>query len=118
MSPANPLVAALLERTLPFLSFSTFIVLFGVYEMLIGISFLIPRAERWALSLFVPHVLMTCGPLILLPAVTWQAFLTPTIEGQYIIKNVLLVAAVCSVAAQTSPSRRDSGASIVELAAG
>ena len=33
------------------------------------------------------------GPLIFLPEVTWQKFLMfPTLEGQYILKNVALLA--------------------------
>ena len=31
-------------------------------------------------------------PLVFLPAFTWQSFLVPTLEGQYIIKNVLIMA--------------------------
>ena len=35
----------------------------------------------------------TFGPLVFLPSATWQRFLfVPTLEGQYIIKNVVLLA--------------------------
>ena len=34
----------------------------------------------------------TVMPLITLPDVTWRAFPVATLEGQYIIKNVVLVA--------------------------
>ncbi|HVY68145.1 MAG TPA: hypothetical protein VHA30_04610, partial [Patescibacteria group bacterium] len=88
-SPANPLVASLLERTLPFLSFQQFIVVFALFEMLIGILFLLPGWERLLGLLLAVHLLTTFLPLLLLPAVTWQGFLVPTLEGQYIIKNVL-----------------------------
>jgi hypothetical protein len=99
-SPANPLVQALLERTLPFISFQTFIVFLGVYEVAIGLVFTIPRLERFAFAMVVPHLVMTAGPLVFLPAVAWTGFLVPTLEGQYIIKNVLIVATVAGLAAQ------------------
>jgi uncharacterized membrane protein YkgB len=99
-SPANPLVQNLLEHTLPFISFERFILFLGVYEVAIGVAFTIPRLERLAFALVVPHLFMTAGPLVFLPAVAWQSFLVPTMEGQYIIKNVLIVATVAGLAAQ------------------
>ena len=91
-SPANGLVSDLLHRTLPLITFEQFIVCFGIFEMLIGISFLIKGWERFALALLFPHMITTFLPLILLPQVTWQGPFTPTLEGQYIIKNVLILA--------------------------
>src|ERR1051325_4346703 len=42
VSPANAMVRSLQARTLPFLSFDHFIILFALFEMLIGILFMIP----------------------------------------------------------------------------
>ncbi len=91
-SPASPLVSDLLEKTLPFMSFSTFIVIFGLYEVLIGILFLIPKLRYIAVALLIPHLIMTTGPILLLPAIAWSGWFIPTLEGQYIIKNILIVA--------------------------
>ena len=91
LSPASPMVQELLKTTMPFMGFSTFIVLFACFEMLIGVLFLIPRLEKIAFSLFVIHMATTIMPLFLMPDMTWQGFLTPTLEGQYIIKNIVLV---------------------------
>jgi uncharacterized membrane protein YkgB len=102
-SPANPLVKNLLEHTLPFIRFEQFIVGLGVYEIVIGVAFAVPRLERLAIALVIPHLLMTAGPLVLLPTVAWNGFLMPTMEGQYIIKNVLIVATAAVVAAQLRP---------------
>ncbi|MBI4225348.1 MAG: hypothetical protein HY617_03370 [Candidatus Sungbacteria bacterium] len=102
-SPANPLVEALLSRTLPFLTFEQFIFWFGVYEMTIGIAFLVPKLERIAIVLLIPHMITTALPLVLLPQITWQSFLTPTLEGQYIIKNCVIVALAFSIAARLQP---------------
>lgn len=99
-SPANPLVAALLERTLPFMSFHTFIVLFGIFEMIIGIAFLASGLERLAILLLVIHLVTTVMPLFVLPAVTWQHAFVPTLEGQYIIKNILIIALAIVIAAR------------------
>lgn len=104
-SSANPMVKDLLHATMPFMSWETFIVLFSFYEMLIGIIFLFPGLERVAIALFVPHMIMTFLPLVFLPAMTWQSFLTPTLEGQYIIKNLVLIALAMGIAANLTPMR-------------
>jgi len=103
VSPANPMVSDLLHRTLPFLTFAHFIFVLGLWEMAIGICFLVPRMERLAIALLLPHMVTTFMPLVLLPALTWQGFLIPTLEGQYIIKNLVIIALALAVAAQMQP---------------
>ncbi|MBY0376652.1 hypothetical protein K2P96_01635 [Patescibacteria group bacterium] len=44
-SPANPLVAGLLERMLPGIPFSSFIIFLGVFEMTIASLFIFKGAE-------------------------------------------------------------------------
>lgn len=102
-SPANPLVAQLLHTTLPFLTFEQFIIGFGIFEMIIGITFLIPKAERLAMALLIPHMITTALPLFFLPQIAWQSLLVPTLEGQYIIKNLALVALAFGIAAHLTP---------------
>ncbi len=101
LSPAGPLVTDLFNHTLgialPFLDASTFVVLLGGLEVLIGILFLIPHTERIALYLLIPHMITTIMPLFLLPEVAWQSSLVPTLEGQYMIKNILIVALFATV---------------------
>ncbi len=105
-SPANPMVDSLLAHTMPFMTFQTFIILLGVYEMIIGIVFLIPRLERVAIFLLIPHLVVTTMPLILLPSMTWQSWFIPTLEGQYIIKNILIIAVALDLAASLKPVRK------------
>lgn len=100
------MVADLMQATLPFMTWETFIILFSLYEMMIGISFLFPRLARFSIALLIPHMIMTCLPLIFLPDMTWQGFLTPTLEGQYIIKNLVIIAAAMGIAAHLHPMRR------------
>jgi hypothetical protein len=102
-SPANPLVMDLMNTTLPFMTWDVFIVLFAIYEMIIGISFLIPRLERLAIALLLPHMVMTILPLVFLQSITWQGFMTPTLEGQYIIKNLVIIALAMGIAAHLHP---------------
>ena len=97
-SPAGPLVSDLLHRTLPFVTYENFIMGFGFYEMIIGISFLIPRLERLAIALLIPHMITTFMPLVLLPSITWKNIFVPTLEGQYIIKNLVIIALAFSMA--------------------
>ena len=97
-SPANPLVESLLNKTLPFIRFDQFIVFLGIWEMIIGITFLIPKATRITIAFLIPHMITTFMPLILLPSVAWKSFLIPTLEGQYIIKNLLIIALAVGIA--------------------
>jgi uncharacterized membrane protein YkgB len=93
-SPANPLVEKLLNTTMPGVSFTQFIIAFGILEIIIGILFLIPRFEKLVLILFVLHMITTALPLYFLAPMVWQRTLIPTLEGQYIIKNLALIAVV------------------------
>ena len=100
-SPANPLVSSLLGKTLPFISFSTFIIALGCFEMLIGVMFLYSKLDKWSAGLLAVHLFTTFMPLILLPAMAWQGFMTPTLEGQYIIKNILILALAVVILSHT-----------------
>lgn len=106
LSPASGVVQRLFENTIPFMSFSTFLILFGLFECLIGVLFLIRGVERVVIPLLFVHMVTTFGPLVFLPSETWQAFLVPTLEGQYIIKNLVIIAAAIGIAAHLHPIRR------------
>lgn len=100
-SPASPLVQSLQEKTLPFLTFSQFIIIFALFEMVIGILFLIPRCTRVVFVLFILHMGMTLMPLVLLPEFAWHGFMVPTLEGQYMIKNLVLISLASSILVNT-----------------
>jgi uncharacterized membrane protein YkgB len=103
MSPASPLATALTERTVGLDLFGPLFIVLAIVECLIGILFLIPKAVRIVLPLLLIHMVIVCGPLILVPELTWSAPLIPTLEGQYIIKNVAIVALAFGIAAHTEP---------------
>lgn len=95
-SPASPIVAGLLAKTMPFIPFNIFIILFGLFEVVIGILFIIPNAEHYALVLFLIHMITTILPLFIMSEV-WAHMFIPTLEGQYIIKNIALIACAVTV---------------------
>lgn len=97
LSPAGDLVKAMHDMLIPFIDLRTFMVLFGLLEMVVGSLFLIPKVTKYAKLIFFGHVTTTILPLVLLPAMIWSGFLTPTLEGQYIIKNILLIALVLNI---------------------
>ncbi len=97
VSPASPLVDALLAVTMPWITTTTFNVLFGLFEMAIGTLFLFHKCDRVTLPVFVAHIAMTMLPLFLLPRLIWTAPFVPTLEGQYILKNLVLVALAAAI---------------------
>ena len=105
LSPASGLVEELFNRTIPFVDFGSFLTAFAVLEIIIGILFLIKGAERVVIPLLFFHMATTTLPLFVLPQVTWLAPFVPTLEGQYIIKNILIVAAGIFIAANLTPLR-------------
>lgn len=106
LSPAGPLVAALLQKTIPFLTPEQFIFYFGWLEMAIGLLFLIPQLSRAVILILALHLITTAGPLVLLPQITWQSWFVPTLEGQYIIKNLLIIATAMGITANLKPWKR------------
>lgn len=99
-SPANPLVKQLLSQTLPQMSFETFILFFGLLEALIGLLFLMKNEwiSRVTIAIMWLHMATTILPLFILPQIAWSAPFVPTLEGQYIIKNVALIALTIQLA--------------------
>lgn len=91
-SPAEELVHHLSQITTSyFIDDEIFIPAFGLFEVLLGISFLMKRWTTLSVVILWVHMTMTVMPLILLPEDSWQTLLTPTLTGQYIIKNLALL---------------------------
>lgn len=107
LSPASAMVLTLQHATLPsFIGDHAFMVGFGLFEVFIGIAFIIPRAERVAIPLMAAHMVMTALPLFVLPHMVWTSWFVPTLEGQYIIKNIALIAVAMGIASRLVPFRR------------
>ncbi|TAK03681.1 hypothetical protein EPO34_00775 [Patescibacteria group bacterium] len=103
ISPTSPLVLALLDKTMPGISPDTFMLAFGAFETVIGLLFLFPVAVRLVVALMAAHMAMTVLPLALLPGMTWTGPFVPTLEGQYILKNLVLLALALTMVAATPP---------------
>ena len=72
----------------------------AAWETLIGLGLLTGRFLRATLLLLAVQMLGTLTPLVLFPAETFTIFpFAPTLEGQYIIKNIVLIGAAMVVGA-------------------
>jgi uncharacterized membrane protein YphA (DoxX/SURF4 family) len=95
LSPATDLAL----RTIDVLSFGLMpenlgLVLLATLETAIGLGFLTGRYMRLTLGLLVFQMAGTLTPLALFPAEAFMIFpYAPTLEGQYIIKNLVLIGA-------------------------
>ncbi len=103
LSPAGPLAEALVVKIFGAADFDLLFHLLAAFECLIGLLFLFPKATRLAIPLLLIHMLIVCSPLILLPELAWSQPFVPTLEGQYIIKNLAIAALAIGIAAQTKP---------------
>ena len=103
LSPAGPIAEALVAQTVGAQHFDLLFYTLALLECVIGVLFLFPKLTRVVIPLLLIHMVIVCSPLLLLPSHTWESFLVPTLEGQYIIKNVAIVALAIGVAAQTRP---------------
>tara|TARA_Y100000991_G_scaffold212376_1_gene196347 strand:- start:6040 stop:6456 length:417 start_codon:yes stop_codon:yes gene_type:complete len=93
-SPAKDLI---LETVfwMPLLSAENWVVIIGYWEMAIGLCFLSKKTTLIAVVLMFLQMVGTFLPLLILPEKTFQdgnPFL-PTLEGQYIIKNIIIITA-------------------------
>ena len=92
LSPAQGLIIDTVYW-MPFLSPEDWVIVIGYWEMLIGLFFLAKKTTFYAMLLLFLQMSGTFMPLVLLPSVTFQDsnYLLPTLEGQYIIKNIIII---------------------------
>lgn len=71
------------------------LIVIGWWEVVIGVTFLFSRTTKIAIALLFLQMFGTFIPLVVLPEVTFQNgnIFTPSLEGQYIIKNILIISA-------------------------
>jgi putative oxidoreductase len=88
-------VMELLKHTYSFLPLKPFAAALGVWEVLVGVGLLSGRALRWALVLMCLHMAGTFGAMLLSPSLFFHGGnpLWLTVEGEFVIKNLVLVAA-------------------------
>ena len=109
LSAAAPLV----EKTthwMPFFNPGTWVAIIGWWEVAIGVSFLFRKTLRIAIALLALQMVGTFMPLVMLPSITFQSGhipYAPTVEGQYIIKNLLIISAALVVGGTVRKEREE-----------
>ena len=90
LSPAEELV----RNTVYFIDPDLFIPVLALWESLIGFGLISGKFMRTTLLLLFIQILGTALPLIILPEQVWAVFpFGLTLEGQYIVKNLVLIGA-------------------------
>jgi hypothetical protein len=103
-SPAENLVELTLQEMFALAGFSVpvrlAVVLLALWEVGMGLSLLLDRYRRAVVWLLLIHMASTAMPMLLLPELVWTAFAhVLTLEGQYIVKNLVIVAGVATIGA-------------------
>lgn len=102
-SPAERLATATIGKlTFGLLEAPAALLLLAVWETVVGIALVIGTYLRVAIALLLLQMAGTLTPLALFPALTFASFpFAPTMEGQYILKNLVLISAALVVGATT-----------------
>ncbi len=97
----------LITKTVYWFDPKIFIPILGIWEMLIGICLLFPPLIRIGLGLLALQMPGTFLPLILLPEVCFINIpFDLTLEGQYIVKNLVLIGAGLVVGSKLIPLKK------------
>ncbi len=104
--PGVSAAETLIRRSLAFLPVDLFIPFLGLWEVVIGLGFLTGRFMRLTILLLMLQMAGTMSPLVLRPDLAFSQFpFVPSLEGQYIIKNVVLISAGLVVGATVRGGR-------------
>jgi uncharacterized membrane protein YkgB len=98
-SPAEDLAVATVDRlTAGVVTGDTARLAVAGLEIAIGIALLVGRWMPVVLLVVLGHMVGTAAPLVLFPDLAWRSTGVGTLEGQYILKNLLIVAGVVVLA--------------------
>lgn len=90
LSPAEELV----RKTTYFVDPDWFLPVLAIWEMLIGVGLIVGKYLRLTLLLLFAQMVGTALPLVVLPQAVWTVFpFGLTLEGQYIVKNLVIIGA-------------------------
>lgn len=103
VSPVGDLVAG----TVPFLDAGVVVPVLGAFEVVLGLVLMSGRLVGWACAAMVAHLAGTFLVYVAQPGVAFQNGnpLLMTTEGEFVAKNVVLIAAGLVVAAWSRPRR-------------
>jgi uncharacterized membrane protein YkgB len=107
LSPAETLAARTIEKlSLGIVRPEVSLPVLAIWESLIGIGLILNRWMRGILFLLAVQMAGTLTPLVLFPSETFSIWpIVPTLEGQYIIKNIVLIGAAMVVGATVRGGR-------------
>ena len=106
LSPADQLATETIDRLFfGLITEDLARVLLAILETTIGIGLVTGKFMRFTLLLLVGQMLGAATPLFLFPEVTWSNLFVPTLEGQYILKNIVLVSAGLTIGATVRGGR-------------
>lgn len=95
MSPAGDLV----EKTVYWFKPEIFIPILGICEVTIGLGLLVKRLIPYTITLLLMHMAVTFFPVFILKTMCFDVFpYCPTLVGQYIIKNLILISGALVIA--------------------
>lgn len=99
LSPAELLATQTIMRMWPWhVEADVVLIWIAAAETVIGLAFLLNVGLRYVFWLFLLHQLGTFMPFVLYPELTFKfAPFAPTMEGQYILKNLISLAAGLTV---------------------
>ena len=96
----------LIQKTLPFIDIDLLMPALALIESCIGFALIFNRFKRLTLALLFAQMGGTVLPLILLPDIVWNHFpYAPTLEGQYIVKNLVLIGSGLAIGATVRGGR-------------
>ena len=105
MSSANELVS----NTIYWFNPAWFVPFLGLWEVIIGLCFLYKPLLREGIFLLLVQMVGTLLPLFILPDTVYGNIpvFTLTLEGQYIIKNIVIIAAAIVIGSHVRDTGRN-----------
>tara|TARA_R110002050_G_scaffold14313_7_gene45275 strand:+ start:46115 stop:46555 length:441 start_codon:yes stop_codon:yes gene_type:complete len=106
LSPAEDVAIQTINRlTLGLVPAQISITFLSIWESGIGIFLILNWYRKTTILFALVHITMTFTPLFLSPEIIFSnASLAPTLLGQYIFKNIIIVAALITVLQNKTPS--------------
>jgi len=98
-SPAEELaVKTINEFTFNYVPSAISIKILAVFEVSVGLLLISNYFKRITISVALLHMTLTFTPLIFFPELSFkEEFYLPTLHGQYIFKNVIIISALISI---------------------
>ena len=102
-------VAALIQQTYSFMPINVFVLVLGVWEVVIGIGIILKRALRCVLILLGVHLFGTFTAILFNPSIFFVQGVPfcLTVDGEFVVKNLVLITAALVIAGyEVKPLRR------------